>query len=287
MNAGQQRRFLVAADGHGVAAEGGVVEQPAKEQDAQQGDDDGHRQAEQLAVAEHEELLLGDAHGLAVGEDVAQAAHDLHGRQGRDQGVDLELGDHQPIDQTHHQTHGQGGGDAEKDAVEVAHHHRGDHPGTGDDRPHREVEVAGGQAEQHGAGGDAHGGDRQTQTAHVQRREEVLHEQRAEGEDDDGGQHHGPVVEEAAGVEAAARRGQAVGLGGHGRDLFSCFHQARVRGRASCSRRSSLNSARATSPVMAPSLITRMRSATPMTSIRSLETTTTAMPRAARSWMMA
>ncbi len=58
------------------------------------------------------------------------------------------------------------------------------------------------------------------------------------------------------------------------------------RGRASCSKLDSVACSRCCSPRKAPSHSTRMRSEMPMTSIRSLDTTTTAMPCAARWWMI-
>ncbi|VVN43592.1 hypothetical protein PS682_05677 [Pseudomonas fluorescens] len=169
VNPGQQRGFLVTADGHGVAPIGGVVEQPAKKHKAQHGDDDRHRHAHQLAVAEHKETFIHHADGLAVGEDVGQAAHDLHGRQGCDQCVDAQLGDDNAVDQPHHQAHGQRRRHTEYHAVGVADHDPRHHAGASDHRTDRQVEVPGGQAEQHGARRDAHGGNRQAQPTHIQR----------------------------------------------------------------------------------------------------------------------
>src|SRR5690606_39734778 len=67
VHAGQQCGFAVAADGHGVATIGGVVEQPAEEDEAQDGDQDGYRYAEQLPAAEDEEVLVHHPHRFAVG----------------------------------------------------------------------------------------------------------------------------------------------------------------------------------------------------------------------------
>ncbi|MCY1369997.1 hypothetical protein D9M69_570660 [compost metagenome] len=61
---------------------------------------------------------------------------------------------------------------------------------------------------------------------------------------------------------------------------------ARWRGKASCSRLDSLACSRLSSPPRAPSHSTRMRSEMPMTSIKSLDTTITAIPLAARLWMI-
>ncbi len=138
---GEQRRFLVAANGHGVAPIGAVIEQPAKEHKAQDGDDDRHRHAQQLAVAEHEEPFVHHPHRLAVGEDVGQATYDLHGRQGGNQRIDAQLGDHNAVDQPYHQAHGQGRRHAEYHAVGVTHHDARHHPGAGDHRAYRQVEV--------------------------------------------------------------------------------------------------------------------------------------------------
>ncbi len=101
MHPGKQRSFLIAADGHGVAPIGGVVEQPAEEYEAGDGDQNRYRHAVYLAIAKDEEVLVGNADRLAVGENVRQAAHDLHGCQSRDQGIDAQLGDHNAVDQTH------------------------------------------------------------------------------------------------------------------------------------------------------------------------------------------
>ena len=166
---GKQRRFLVAADGHGVAPVGGVVQQPAEKQEADDGDQDGHRHTEQLAVAEDEERLLRHAHRFAVGKNVRQTTNDLHGRQRRDQGIDAQLGNHNAVDQPDNQAHHQRRADAEEHAVGVAHHHRRDDPGAGDHRAHRQVEMPRRQAVQHGARGNAGGGNRQAQATHVER----------------------------------------------------------------------------------------------------------------------
>ncbi|KWV84724.1 hypothetical protein PFLmoz3_05762 [Pseudomonas fluorescens] len=61
---------------------------------------------------------------------------------------------------------------------------------------------------------------------------------------------------------------------------------ARPRGKASCSRLDSVACSRSCSPRRAPSHSTRMRSEMPITSIRSLDTTITAIPLAARLWMI-
>ncbi len=163
----QQRGFLVAADGHGVAPVSGVVEQPAEEYEAGDGDQNRYWHAVHLTIAKDEEILVGNADCLAVGENVRQAAHDLHRCQGRDQGIDAQLGDHDAVDKAHDQPERQGCRDAKKHTVGVADDDTGDHPGTGQHRTDREVEVPGRQAEEHGAGGDAHGGNRQAQAAHV------------------------------------------------------------------------------------------------------------------------
>src|SRR5690606_34347116 len=146
VHAGQQCGFAVAADGHGVATIGGVVEQPAEEDEAQDGDQDGYRYAEQLPAAEDEEVLVHHPHRFAVGKDVGQAANDLHGRQRGDQRVDTQLGDHDAVDQPHREAHRQRRGNSQENAVGVTHHHRRDYPCTGDDRTYGKVEVAGRQA---------------------------------------------------------------------------------------------------------------------------------------------
>ncbi|MNN46961.1 hypothetical protein D3C81_1613630 [compost metagenome] len=51
----EQRRFLITTDGHGVAPVGGVIQQPTKKQKANNGDQNRHRHAKQLAVTEDEE----------------------------------------------------------------------------------------------------------------------------------------------------------------------------------------------------------------------------------------
>src|SRR5690606_29868629 len=153
----EQRGFAIAAYGHGVAAVGGVVEQPAEENEAQDGDQDWHWYAEQLPAAEHEEALIHHTDGLAVGKDIGQAADDLHGRQRGDQRIDTQLGDHDAVDQPHCQAHRERGGNTEEYALGIAHHHSRHDPGAGNDRPHREVEMPRRQAVQHGAGSDTGG----------------------------------------------------------------------------------------------------------------------------------
>ncbi|KPY80730.1 hypersensitivity response secretion protein hrpJ [Pseudomonas syringae pv. spinaceae] len=169
MHARQQRGFLVTADGHRVAPVGGVVEQPAEEHEAGDGDQNRHRHAVDLAIAEDEEVFVGNTDGLAVGEDIGQPAHDLHGRQCRNQRIDTQLGDDDAVDKANHQPQRQSCRHTEKHAVGVANDDTGDDPGAGQHRAHRQVEVPGRQAEQHGAGGNAHGRNRQAKTAHVQR----------------------------------------------------------------------------------------------------------------------
>ncbi len=227
----QQRGFLVAADGHGVAPIGGVVEQPAEEYEAGNGDQDRHRHAIHLAIAKDEEVLVGNADGLAVGENVRQAAHDLHGCQSRDQGIDAQLGDHNAVDQTHDQPERQGCRDTQKYAVGVADDDTGDHPGTSQHRTDREVEVPGRQAKEHGAGSDTYSGNRQAQTAHVQRRHEVIDEHGTQQENPHGGQEHHPVIGETTQVHALTGSLQA-GFGRHTHLFFIVHGQGPIVSRA-------------------------------------------------------
>nr|GFD14622.1 hypothetical protein [Tanacetum cinerariifolium] len=101
------------------------------------------------------EGFLADADGLAVGEDISQTANDLHGRQCRDQRIDAQLGDDDAVDQAHHQTHGQRRRDAEKHAVGITDDDGRDNARAGQYGADRQVEMPGGQAIQHRAGGNA------------------------------------------------------------------------------------------------------------------------------------
>ena len=211
----QQRRLLVATNGHGVAAIGGVVEQPAKEQEADDGDQDRYRYAKHLAVTKDVKRLLGHPYCLAIGKDIRQPAHDLHGRQGGDQRIDPQLGDDDAVDQADNQAHAQCRADTQKNAVGVAHDHRRHHAGAGNHRSHGQIEMPRRQAIEHGAGSNPGGGDGQAQATHVERRQEVVDQQGAEQKNRKRRQQHDPVVEKAAHVEFFAGCRQCRILGCH------------------------------------------------------------------------
>ena len=74
---------------------------------------DGRRDAKQGGVAKLEEALLHDAHRLAVGDDVAHPARHLHGGKGGDEGVDLEFGHDDAVDEAKDKAHRETGQNAE------------------------------------------------------------------------------------------------------------------------------------------------------------------------------
>src|SRR5690606_13823526 len=142
--------------------------------------------------------------------------------------------------------------------------------GEGDDRADRQVEIARGQAEHHGAGDDADRHHRLQQAEHVALGQEVRNGQRHHGEGD------GEADDEALLSEQDSLQGT-----GH-QETFLIASAAERSGSAAARMVRSLKSARSKVAAMLPSHMTAMRSEMPITSGSSLDTTTMASPLSAK-----
>ena len=210
---GQVGSLGVAADGERVAAKDGALQNKAEDEEAPEGNPDRSDDAEEARVAELEEVLVDDADGFVVGDDQAEAAHDLHGGERGDERVDAEFGDDVAVDEAGDGAARESGDHTEQDAIGAVHHERGHHTGAGDDGADREVEVAGGEAEQHRAGDHARHRDREGEALHVAPREEIFHEERAAEKQDREDDEHAGFVEE---IGERGARGRECGGGRHG-----------------------------------------------------------------------
>jgi hypothetical protein len=99
--------------------------------------------------------LVLDGDGLKLGDGARNTGDDPHRRERDEEGRQHERRHEETVDDAHADADAEPGGDREHRAVTL-HHVRSDQPGQSDDRPEREVDLAGAEDEDDG---DGHHGD--------------------------------------------------------------------------------------------------------------------------------
>ena len=139
----------------------------------------------------------------------------MHGRQRRNQGVNLQARNDKPVHQAAQHAEQQPGQHADPQAFGHVDHHGSGDACTGNHRGDRQVKITGGQAEQHSAGHHAGHGDSQPQPLHIDERGEVRHKNRAGDEEGSKDHQHAVLVPDAAKTESRLRRSGCSNRGHH------------------------------------------------------------------------
>ncbi len=265
----------------------------------------GSEMPNERKAAERDKRIRRHAHRLPVRHDEAEAAHDFHRRERRDQRVDAQVGDHRAVHEADHRARRDRRDDRDERVAGGVEHHRAEHARERDRRADRQVEVTRGEAEHHRARDHADLRDRQREAEHVLDREEVIdgHRHRDEHHDEDHDQAvFGDLLPPF--LLVAFLRDQRVRdrFARLADEVFSCFHdslriplstvQSAQSVQAALAVESDCGSARlstdlsfalprGSSPAIRPCRITTIRSDTPSTSGSSDEIITIAQPRSA------